>query len=233
MSGSQEPNRRSDPNSSDKRKIVTGPNDVLSDSIDDSPPSMSTTLLAGLQALEPEAWSRLTRLYGPVVYGWCKRQGLQSVDVEDVVQEVFRAVLERVSSFRRERADDTFRGWLWTITRNKLADHFRKRLSQPEARGGTKGQARLAEVPVLPSEGPSSSDSDLGRRGLALIQSEFEETTWKAFWRVVCEDERPADTAAALGLTLNAVYLAKSRVLRRLREVLGDVAEDDNGPDPH
>jgi RNA polymerase sigma-70 factor (ECF subfamily) len=191
---------------------------------------MSTALLTGLRAHEAEAWQRMVGLYGPVIYGWCKRQGLQPSDAEDVVQEVFRAVLARIADFRRRRPADTFRGWLWTITRNKLGDYMRRCATQPRPVGGSEAHERLEQVPVPLSvetaeEGPAAL-SGVCHRALDLIRDEYETPTWQAFWQVVGEGRKPAEVALDLGLSLNAVYLAKSRVLRRLREVLGDVPED-------
>src|SRR5262245_12114895 len=89
------------------------------------PPGVtSLTLLERVRAADPEAWRRLVELYGPVVQRWCRRAGLQESDTADVMQEVFRSVAVRVSQFRREQARDSFRAWLWTITRNKVRDHF-------------------------------------------------------------------------------------------------------------
>jgi RNA polymerase sigma-70 factor (ECF subfamily) len=84
------------------------------------PGSTSLSLLAGLRARDAEAWQRLVYLYGPLVERWCRRRGLQPRNCEDVVQQVFLTVAAKVSEFRREQKGDTFRGWLWTITRHKI-----------------------------------------------------------------------------------------------------------------
>jgi RNA polymerase sigma-70 factor (ECF subfamily) len=173
--------------------------------------------LLGLKARDPRAWQRLAFLYAPLVYRWCRQRGLQAADADDVVQEVFRTVLARIGDFRRDRPQDTFRGWLWMITRNKLGDHFRR-----AARVGLTAAETLEQLPAEePTIEPDVGES-LYRRALDLIRPQFEETTWRAFWRVVVEDGSPANVAAELGITPNAVYLAKARVLRRLREELGD-----------
>jgi RNA polymerase sigma-70 factor (ECF subfamily) len=188
------------------------------------------SLLAELKAGQPDAWRRLVRLYGPLVYGWCKRQGLQPADAEDVTQEVFRTVHARVGAFRHGRPGDTFRGWLWTITRNKIGDHRRRRVTQPPAAGGSEARQRLEEVALEDTTddgGPAPPPAGgLYRRALEEVRGEFEPPTWQAFWRVAVEGQRPAEAAAALRLSLNAVYLAKSRVLRRLRAVLGDLPDE-------
>lgn len=187
---------------------------------------MSTALLVGLKEQQPDAWRRLVQLYGPVVYGWCKRQGLQAQDAEDLVQEVFRTVLCRVGDFRRDRPGDTFRGWLWTITRFKLGDYMRRAAAGPRAAGGTEARLRMEQLPHDEWSGDESAatpgEGSLYKRALDRIRGEFEAATFAAFWAVVAEGRGAADVASDLGLSLNAVYLAKSRVLRRLREELGD-----------
>jgi RNA polymerase sigma-70 factor (ECF subfamily) len=172
-------------------------------------------LLLGLQAHDPRAWQRLVYLYAPLVACWCRQRGLQAADADDVVQEVFRTVLARIGDFRRTGPQSTFRGWLWTITRHKLGDHFR-RAARPDAVSRGDLDHLLAAGP------PAEDDTGLYRRVLELVRGQFEEGTWQAFWRVVVEDRTPAFVAEELELSVNAVYLAKSRVLRRLREMLGE-----------
>ncbi len=211
---------------SSSEKIETDPTNITGNE-DGEPRSTSMTLLQGLRSKNPESWHRLIELYGPMVCGWCKRQGLQNADVEDVLQEVFRTVLLRIPSFQRRASDGTFRGWLWAITRNKLGDLFRRLSSRPQASGGSEAKQQLEQFPELP-DNPDALDKEgtevqsLYQRALNLISGEFELTTWQAFWQVVCEEKVPADVANNLGISINAVYLAKSRVLRRLRETLGD-----------
>jgi RNA polymerase sigma-70 factor (ECF subfamily) len=167
-------------------------------------------------------------LYGPLVLSWCRRRGLQTADAEDVTQEVLRTVFTRIGEFRKGPGG-SFRGWLLGITRNKLGDHWRRCSRQPQAEGGSEVRGKLEQVPSEePADEPASAEAmALYRRAFNLIRSEFEEQTWQAFWLVVCENRPPADVARELSLSLNAVYLAKSRVLRRLRETLGDLPEEE------
>jgi RNA polymerase sigma-70 factor (ECF subfamily) len=169
----------------------------------------------------------MAELYFPLVYRWCVRSGLPEADIPDAVQEVFRAVADGVAAFRRDRPGDTFRGWLRGITRHKIQDYWRHQSPEARAEGGTVAQQRLAEL-----ADPNAADSSgidlpeaarLVRQALESVQAEFEPATWQAFWRVTVEGHGPADVAADLGLTVNAVYKAKCRVLRRAREALGDV----------
>ncbi len=180
----------------------------------------SPTLLGRVRANQAGAWERLVELYGPLVYHWCGRARLGPEDTADVFQEVFRAVARHIADFRRDRPGDSFRGWLRTITRNKVRDHFRRVQDEPRGTGGTDAQRRLQAVPELADDDPS--EADVVRRqlyqALELIQDEFEPRTWQAFWAVQMDGRGTDDVGAALGMTAAAVRKAKLRVLRRLRQ---------------
>ncbi|MBC8871767.1 MAG: sigma-70 family RNA polymerase sigma factor [Planctomycetes bacterium] len=188
--------------------------------------STSRSLIRRAQQEDPSAWERLSELYTPLVYGWARRAGLQTCDAADVVQEVFRSVFTRVVDFRKDRDTDSFRGWLWTITRNKLRDHFRRGRARPQAIGGSTVQARVAAVPDQEWDAaePPGEDSELElvHRALDLIRIEFESQTWQAFWMVAAEGRTSSDVAEELGISPGAVRQAKYRVLSRLRQELDD-----------
>jgi RNA polymerase sigma-70 factor (ECF subfamily) len=196
-----------------------------------------SSLLQRVQANEQQAWQRLVTLYGPLVYGWCLQAGLQPEDAADVGQDVFVAVARKVAHFRRDRPGDSFRGWLWTITSHKISDLRKTRGRRIQAEGGSTAQQRLAQLPEAPSSAPASAPASgesrgLYRHALTLIQAEFAERTWKAFWLLAVEGCPAAAVAADLGMSVGAVYVAKSRVLRRLREEFRDLLseEDCDGP---
>jgi RNA polymerase sigma-70 factor (ECF subfamily) len=188
----------------------------------------SLSLLERVRGRDSDAWGRLVTLYGPLVGFWCKAWGVRGADADDVRQEVFSAVAAGLAQFRRDRPDDTFRGWLRGITRNKLLDHVRRRKRSPEALGGTDAQLLLGQCPdpdaELPAE-PGEELSGLFHRALELVRAEFEPRTWDAFWRVAV-DGRPASAVAdELAMAAPAVRMAKSRVLRRLRQEVGDLID--------
>lgn len=189
----------------------------------DGPTSTSTSLLARVKMQDPEAWRRLVKVYGPLVYRWCRRAGLGVDDASDVCQEVFLAVAANMTNFRRDRPRDSFRGWLCTICRNKTMDHFRRRQKQAQAQGGTDAQQQLARIPDPAPDLSSVTDSsgndqhELERRALELLRGEFEDRTWQAFWRMAIEGHTAAEIAADSGMTKKAVRQAKYRVMRRLR----------------
>jgi len=184
--------------------------------------STSSDLLSLVRRHDPDGWRRFATLYGPLVYGWCRRAGLSSTDAGDVLQEVFVAVFRAIGDFRHQRPDDTFRGWLRVICRNKLNDHFRRRAATPSANGGTDAQAawsRLAESESDEAAIPTERQA-LAGRAAELVRSEFEPRTWQAFWLIAVEHQTAADAAQQLGLSVGAARQAKYAVLRRLREVL-------------
>ena len=191
----------------------------------ESPTGTSSSLIERVKADDAEAWDRLVALYAPLLYHWCRRWKLQEEDLADVFQEVFKTLVVHISAFRRERQNDTFRGWLWTITRNKVLDHFRK--PSHEAGGGSEGGTLLSQMPAPEAAGESDPEEEaamrgLFLRGLDLIRNEFEDRTWKAFWRTAVDGRAPREVAGELSMTSGAVRVAKSRVLHRLREELGD-----------
>lgn len=191
--------------------------------------STSSSLLERVKARDPGGWSKLSQIYGPLVYGWARRAGLQASDAADVTQEVFRAVATNVAAFRRERPGDSFQGWLWTIARNKIRDHYRRRSTEPQAEGGSHCQARFANLPDALSADESidaASQSLVNHRFLELVRAEFETRTWQAFWLTAVESRSAADVAQELGMSLGAVYVAKSRVLARIRQEAAGLAED-------
>jgi RNA polymerase sigma-70 factor (ECF subfamily) len=196
----------------------------------DPPPwdiTTSRSLLAHAKDDAPAAWVRLVNLYAPLAAVWFRRWGVAEQDIVDCLQEVFSAVAKNLDRFRKEQPDDTFRGWLATIARNKARDYHRRRAGQPTAVGGTEASLRLAQLqdPENEIDDPQPSDAAFNavlRQALDTIRSEFHEPTWQAFWNVVVEGRTASEVAAELGMQPGAVRVAKSRVLARLRRELGD-----------
>lgn len=190
------------------------------------PPSTSLTLLARAIRRDESAWSRLVHLYQPLVAYWCRAQGVPSADIDDVAQEVLVAVAKDLSKFQRERHGG-FRAWVRGIARHKALDRLRHR-PDPEALGGTAAHQQIQQLADLASSDELDDRQEeawLYRRALELVRVEFTEKTWQAFWRVAVDD-RPTDMVAAeLEMTPVAVRIAKSRVLARLREEVGDLLE--------
>lgn len=189
----------------------------------------SATLLVRLRADDQTAWSRLVRLYGPLIRFWAGRRGVTGADADDVTQEVFRAVAAGLPNFRKDRPGDTFRGWLRGITRFVLLRHAEQAAKQPPAAGGTVALQGLHALPDPAAEDsaddPPEEVGALFRRGLDLVKGEFEPRTWQVFWEHTVEGRPVADVAAAHGLSAAAVRQAKYRVLTRLRAEFGELVE--------
>jgi len=184
----------------------------------------SRTLLERARDRDERAWQTLVHLYAPLIDHWCAHQGVGNLDAEDIRQQVFQSVAVKLDTFRGDRPGDTFRGWLRVITRNKLLDYFRRRDNQPEARGGTDAHRQMQEI--AERELPEDSEEELSalyHRALELVRSEFTQQTWTAFWRVAVEGCSTGDVAAELNMTPAAVRKAKSRIVLRLRQEIGEL----------
>ncbi|NQV27654.1 MAG: sigma-70 family RNA polymerase sigma factor [Rhodopirellula sp.] len=186
----------------------------------------SPSLIRRVATRDPEAWRRFTRLYGPLVFHWCRQQGLSEHDAADVMQDIFVSVARAVGAYE-DRTGSSFRGWLWTITRNQLVTFVRKRTRQGEANGGTANWQQLLNVAESLSDDPDQFTSQfeidaLYRRGLELVRQEFRPRTWEIFWRNVVEDQPTDAIAGEFGISTNSVRQTRSRVLRRIRQELGD-----------
>lgn len=188
-------------------------------------PTISSTLLNEVQQMNSDAWARLVQTFGPIVYRWCRQAGLPGHDASDVVQEVFTSVSRNVADFHRSQADQSFRNWLATITRNRIRDYFRKQSRVPKAAGGTEALRRWQDVAdsLESSISGEQLETEITQRVMDLVRSEFEERSWLAFHATVVQARSPADVAADLNMNVAAVYQAKSRILRRLRQRLAEL----------
>lgn len=182
----------------------------------------SLTLLSRVRKADQLAWTRLVQLYGPLVFDWCRRWGLSASDAADIGQEVFTRVWGAIQDFRRDQPGDSFRAWLRVIARRQVLDFWRRQQRQPPLSPSTDV---VDQLPAFPhdDEGQLADDRRfLHGRALELLRSDFESITVEAFWRVVVDGRSPREVAEELGVSINAVYIAKSRVLTRLRAELSD-----------
>ena len=190
--------------------------------------STSRSLLARLRHNDADAWARLVSLYTPLVYLWCQRRNVTEQDIPDVVQEVFKSVTTSITKIRKDRPQDTFRGWLRPITRSKAVDHFRRQTRRPIATGGSAAQRRMKECAAEVEDDETVEEpvyNAIFLRALELIRKEFQEHTWQAFWRVAVDGRPAKDVGEELSMRPGTVRVAKSRVLQRLRQELGELLE--------
>jgi RNA polymerase sigma-70 factor (ECF subfamily) len=168
---------------------------------------------------DAEAWARFVAQYAPMLHGWGRRLGLQPGDAADLAQEVFATLVQEMPRFTYDRAG-SFRGWLRTVALNVWRDRARRR-------GGRAAEAHLSDV-AAPDQAEALWEAEHNKhlvgRALAVMQAEFAPATWKACWELVVGGRPAAEVARELGITENAVYIAKSRVLQRLRQRLGEGA---------
>ena len=192
--------------------------------------STSISLLNRLQQTDDSKnWNRLVELYAPLLRLWLRKYDVQPSDADDLVQEVLMAVSKDLKSFDHSGRPGAFRSWLRTILVHRLRNFWRAQGRRPQARGDTDIERRLDQLEDPASEMSEiwnrQRDRHVARQLLAASESSFEPSTWKAFCRVTLDGARPDVVAAELGISLNAVFGAKSRVLRRLRQEVEGLVE--------
>jgi RNA polymerase sigma-70 factor (ECF subfamily) len=183
--------------------------------MDATPPSLLERLR---NPTESNTWHYFVALYTPLLYKWARGRGLQEADAGDLVQDVLVVLLRKLPEFRYDPSK-SFRAWLHTVALNCWRDRERRKASRP-IEGGAEGLA----LPVVPDSAEEFAEAEyrdyLFRRALELMQADFNPTTWKACWEHVVSGKTAAEVASELGITPGAVYVARSRVLARLRQEL-------------
>jgi RNA polymerase sigma-70 factor (ECF subfamily) len=181
--------------------------------------------------LRPDAgsWKRLVDLYTPLLQNWLRRYQVPAADADDLVQEVLSVVVREMPAFQHNHQRGAFRCWIRGITLNRLKSYWRARQNGPHVLPAAEADAFLQQIPD-PASDPERQweqehDQFIIRRALEGMESEFTASTWQAFRRQVLDGARPAEVAAELGLSANAVVLAKFRVLRRLRQQLQGIID--------
>jgi RNA polymerase sigma-70 factor (ECF subfamily) len=179
------------------------------------------TLLERLrQPNQPDAWARFVELYTPWLLYWARRKGLSDQDAADLVQEVFVLLVQKLPEFRHDGVH-TFRGWLRALTVNKWRDRMRRaKLPMAGPHEESLSGIRDPEANGVEALWDQEERQHLVRRALEIMQVEFSPTTWQACWEFVVEEKSATEVAAHLGISENAVYIAKCRVLGRLRREL-------------
>lgn len=198
--------------------------------------STSTSLLHRAKLREAEAWNRLVSLYGPLVYWWCRRWGLQPSDAENVGQEVFMRVFEGLPGFRGASGQTSFRGWIMQIARNCCRDHFRQQSDVVQPVGGSEARKQLESIAAVAHQHDGQHEPDgqdelrkgsglLLHQALQLLDGEFSSRDVDLFSQLVFFGRSPAEVAATMRITPGVVYAVKSRVLRRLKEEFADLID--------
>jgi RNA polymerase sigma-70 factor (ECF subfamily) len=197
----------------------------------DSPTTRPSLLIRLRDTRDADAWQQFVELYGPVVYRFARRHRLQDADAADLAQEVLRGVSTGVGRLDYDPQRGSFRGWLFTLAHRKLYDLLARRRRQEQGSGDSTMHLLLDEQPARESEEVWNQEHDRQVFAWAAeqVRSQFAETTWRAFWQTAVVGQDTAGVAEELGLSVGAVYIAKSRVQARLREQIEQIADSDGG----
>lgn len=197
-------------------------------------PATRPSLLARLHDHgDPVAWSEFVEIYGPLVYSYGRHRGLQDADASDLVQDVLRSVAAASGRFVYDPERGSFRGWLLAITRNALRRSARRAADRVSPEGGSTHALRMAELPDDDAGDEQRWEREHRERLFAWaaerVRTRVQPTTWEAFWKTAVEHQPAEAVAQALGISAGAVYIARSRVLARMREAI-DALEGGSSP---
>lgn len=185
------------------------------------PPTRPSLLVRLKDARDREAWERFVDLYAPLIFGFVRKRGLQEADAADLTQDVLRQVAASAKSLVYDPRRGSFRAWLFTVVRNRLTDHFRAAQRRELASGDSSQWQAVLDRFVTPddsAEWDAEYERQLFHFAARLVRGDFSEVTWQAFWQTAVEGRDGKSVADELGLTTAAVYLAKGRVMTRLKE---------------
>jgi RNA polymerase sigma-70 factor (ECF subfamily) len=181
---------------------------------------------------DDQAWSQFVEIYAPLVYGFARRHGLQDADASDLTQDVLQSVARAARTLDYDPARGSFRGWLFTIVRNKLRDLVGQCGRQVRGTGDTSIQNLLNDQPAHEAEESAIWEREHERRLFTWageqVSREVQTSTWQAFWLTAVEGKSGHEVANSLGMTVAAVYLAKSRVMSRLKQKIQEVQADES-----
>lgn len=183
------------------------------------------SLLARIQQDDSSAWKELVTLYSPLVDFWVRRTGISEDELQDLRQEVFFAVSRSINRFQPSGNSGSFRAWLWSLSRHKMIDWIRSQQCSPQAEGGSTALHAVQQIPEQLDEQDQSERlqfNDLIHRALEQTRNEFEQKSWQAFWRTTIDGLSVAQVAEELSIAPATVRQHRSRILRRLRQQLGE-----------
>jgi RNA polymerase sigma-70 factor (ECF subfamily) len=192
-----------------------------------SEPSLGTSssLLQRAKQSDPVAWNRIVNCYSGMVFQWCRTAGLRPEEARDIGQEVFLAAYRYLPEFKPRYHSGSFRGWLRAITKSKFLDFVNYSPAGMRARGGSEIRDRMEQL-EFPEDNEEVLQDDLmilHRRVEQFIRAEFSDIHCEAFFRVAVHEQLPTEVASQLQISRNAVYLACTRIRRRVREEFGEL----------
>jgi len=181
-----------------------------------APETRSSLLIRLSDPTDEQAWREFVQIYQPVIMQLARRRGLQEADGLDLVQGVLGKVAVLAATWNPDPARGSFRGWLAVTTRRLVIDHFRRQQRQP--RNLTEADCDdLVQPPWRDEEFDLQQRRELFAWCAESCRHEFSHRTWQAFWQTSVAQRAIEEVAAELGMTTGAVYVARSRVMARLR----------------
>jgi RNA polymerase sigma factor (sigma-70 family) len=196
----------------------------------DAPATRLSLLVRLCDARDDEAWSQFVEIYAPLVYGYARKHGLQDADAADLTQDVLQAVSGAIRRLDYDPRRGSFRGWLFTVVRNKLRNFVAAQKRPGRASGGSDAQNLLNEVPAREEDQSAWWDEEYERRVFAWaaeqLRVRFSESTWQAFWQTAVEGKTGPQAARELRMSVAAVYLAKGRVMAKLKELIRETLDE-------
>ena len=197
----------------------------------ESPATRASLLVRLRDGGDAGAWREFVHLYAPIIYGFARKRGLQDADAADLMQDVLRSVSLAAKRLEYDPARGSFRGWLFTITRNKVFNFLESRRRRIMGSGDSRVQQRLEQQAdsdgALSAEWEANYQRTMANQAMERVKGEFQAATWDAFIQTAVEGRTPAQVASRVGLSVGAVYVAKSRVTARLRQEIERMQGDD------
>ena len=193
-----------------------------------APPTRPSLLLRLRDTEDVEAWREFVRLYSPLIFNHGRHHGLQEADAADVAQEVMRVAAQAMPEFQYDPQRGKFRGWLLQTTRHRIHKFFTQQRRAPELTSASRIERLLDQEPSAEERTRWEADyrQHLFDWAADKVRSEFQAATWKAFWLTAVDSVSVKEVAGQLGISVGAVYIARSRVIARLREVIETVADE-------
>ncbi len=196
--------------------------------MEQSPQTRPSLLLRIRDFRDEDAWNQFIELYAPLIYGYLRKRNIQDADAGDLTQDVLSSVTSTANDFTYDPQRGSFRGWLLTVTRNKMLNFVSRKKAQ--AGSGDSGVQRAIEEMTAEEDDRSQWDLEYERRlfewAAEKARSEFQDSTWQAFWLTAVDNQSASAVAEKLDLSVGAVYVAKSRVTARLRQFIDNIVDE-------
>ncbi|MEM6473225.1 MAG: sigma-70 family RNA polymerase sigma factor [Planctomycetota bacterium] len=190
-------------------------------------PTRASLLIRLRDSADTDAWNEFAEIYGPMIFGFARRGGMQESDAADLVQEVMKEVASSIKRFDYNPELGRFRSWLFRIAKRTMGHIHRRQIRQPKGTGDTGVVQQLHNVSTPIDTLESAWNEEYERQILHWaadkIRDRFEETTWMAFWMTAVEGVSAQHAADELGLSIGSVYVAKNRVLKRLKQKVREI----------